>query len=281
MKLQDVESMNPMIQGSLIVMSIPLIGWTDYAVGNTYSLFLLYIFPIFAASWIRGRAVGFTIALISAISWVYVDYVLNTLPSNWVILLFAMLSRVFMFGIMAALFSSYKTLYDQLKLQAHYDEKTGALNYRAFLEFAQREIYRAKRDNSNLVLAYFDMDKFKAVNDHYGHSEGDRVLIAFSGIVQNSIRKTDLFARIGGDEFLVMFVDSEPVHAIDALDRIREAFRQEMDIRNLPVTVSIGVTTGFPPEKPLEAIIHEADQMMYEAKKNGRNKLAISTGEFK
>lgn len=279
MKLQEMESVNPMLISGMVVMVVIIVAWLDFAVGDTYSLFLLYVFPIYIAGWILGKRAGIWTSLLCGISWIYVDFILNALSVSGTVLLFTALSRIAIFLIMGILFSGYRNLYDKVKMQAYYDEKTGALNYRAFLEFAQREIYRAKRDGSGLVLAYFDMDKFKEVNDQYGHSEGDRVLKSFSEIVQKNIRKTDLFSRIGGDEFLLLLTDSNTVHAIEILDRIRAAFSSEMQNRNLAVTVSVGVTTGFPPEKSLESIIHEADQQMYIAKRDGRNKLNISTGE--
>lgn len=156
------------------------------------------------------------------------------------------------------------------------DMLTGALNRRAFFDFGEALRARAARQGHAVPLAMLDLDHFKRLNDTYGHAVGDLALQAFAATCRDCLRPYDLFARIGGEEFVVMLVDTPLDEAWGVLDRLRttvEAIELEMADTTLRITVSLGLAV-LPPEGSLDLALSQADQALYRAKHEGRNRLA-------
>ena len=123
------------------------------------------------------------------------------------------------------------------------------------------------------VLA-FDLDKFKSINDRFGHKAGDTVLEMFSKTVLKTMRADDIIGRLGGEEFVAV-ISGKLSDACIAAERVRVAFEAAAlapDSPGIPVTVSIGVATGLPTAS-LEKLIERADAVLYKAKENGRNRV--------
>jgi diguanylate cyclase (GGDEF)-like protein/PAS domain S-box-containing protein len=161
------------------------------------------------------------------------------------------------------------------------DMLTGALNRRALFEQAEAVLAQASRHGSRLSVAMLDLDKFKQLNDTHGHAAGDLVLQRFAMICRNCLRPYDLFARIGGEEFVVVLVDTEPAEAWRVLERLREAVEaSELDIGGVRIrmTVSMGLAI-LEPDGSLEGALYRADQALYGAKEGGRNRIHTSEGE--
>jgi diguanylate cyclase (GGDEF)-like protein/PAS domain S-box-containing protein len=159
------------------------------------------------------------------------------------------------------------------------DMLTGALNRRAFFEQGAAAQARALRHDEPLPLAMLDLDHFKALNDTHGHAAGDLALQAFAAACKECLRAYDLFARIGGEEFAVLLVDSTPDEALTILERLREAvgaIELEVEDATLRFTVSLGLTT-LAPGGSLEGALAEADRALYRAKRAGRNRIFISS----
>lgn len=174
--------------------------------------------------------------------------------------------------------SHRKALEERLRLQATTDPLTGALNRRAFEARAEQERLRALRQGQPLCLAMLDIDHFKRINDQHGHAAGDQVLQAFSRLCQAAARSTDVFARIGGEEFVFLLPDTPADAARRFLERLREAVEQlriEIDGQALAVSVSIGLAEA-PADQGLEALQEAADQALYRAKQQGRNRLELA-----
>jgi diguanylate cyclase (GGDEF)-like protein len=146
---------------------------------------------------------------------------------------------------------------------------TGALNRRAFLEAAERERLRAERRGEPLSVAYLDLDGFKEVNDRHGHQEGDRVLEDLADRVLQTIRGTDLFCRIGGDEFVLLLPDTGAREAAAVLQRARAA----MADGGSPVTASVGIATFRIVPTGVAAMVEAADELMYRAKGRGKDRI--------
>lgn len=125
-----------------------------------------------------------------------------------------------------------------------------------------------RRYHQPLSLALLDIDLFKSINDDYGHQKADQVLINFVSLLKEQLRKTDILARWGGDEFVILFPGIGPDMAKEVLCRIRQYLHDKPLFDSIFVTCSIGVT-GLRPEADLDALIHEADELMYQAKKSG------------
>lgn len=160
-------------------------------------------------------------------------------------------------------------------LAARHDSLTGVANRGAFLEGAERRLRRCEAEGMSFSLIMFDLDRFKEINDTFGHDVGDQVLRTFTETAQAVLRPNDLFGRYGGEEFTLALPGATIEAAYVIAERIRVRFsEQRIDVEGVPLagTVSAGVATaGAHPT--LEAIIHAADQSMYRAKSLGRNRV--------
>jgi len=163
-----------------------------------------------------------------------------------------------------------KRMEEELKKLAHYDTLTAAYNRGYGLELLQRQLKLSKRDKSPLLLAYSDLDNLKDINDEFGHEEGDRVMVQVAKLFKSILREVDIIIRMGGDEFLIIFLDS----SLNEVPIIRKRLSKELNrvnqISNKPYKIEF--STGFSnydPNNPqsMDELIRIADQMMYEEKK--------------
>ena len=162
---------------------------------------------------------------------------------------------------------------EQIRQLATHDDLTGLLNRRAMLDRMQLEQRRSLRSGSPLLIAQLDIDHFKAVNDTHGHAAGDLVLQSFADTVRRNVRDTDVLARWGGEEFVLLLCDTTAADAVDLMERLRQAV-QAMQVpvaqggQPITVTVSIGLARHTPAD-PLAGTLERADQALYAAKAGG------------
>ena len=159
------------------------------------------------------------------------------------------------------------------------DGLTGCFNRRHGLETLDVELRRSRRTGSALSVLMFDVDRFKNVNDRFGHLRGDEVLAAVGAQLRQTLRVTDISCRYGGDEFLVILPDT----ALPGAERVAEGLRQAIantaslaDKKYEPVTISVGVAAAIPGELDAKAVIHRADEALYQTKSGGRNGVSIA-----
>lgn len=161
-----------------------------------------------------------------------------------------------------------------------HDEKTALLNYRAFSVRLQDEFRRARRYREYLSLIMLDLDEYKGVNDRCGHVAGDEVLREFGRILSRTTRETDVVARYGGDEFVVLLPATAGPPAFKLAERIRQAMEAHpipVENARLSVTSSQGIAT-YPVNPRIhghEDLIREADKALYQAKQAGRNRSVL------
>lgn len=149
------------------------------------------------------------------------------------------------------------------------DELTGVANRRGFELLAEQCLQLCQRKNFTVSCAFLDLDKFKPINDTYGHQEGDRALKIFTSHLQQSLRQSDLVARIGGDEFIALMPDCTTAQAGESLDRLKQTLAQYCEEINLAFALvfSAGIVEYDPStHKGIDALIKDADQAMYRAK---------------
>ena len=161
----------------------------------------------------------------------------------------------------------------QLDKLAHLDRLTQVGNRRALEETAKKELDRLERSNSNLVVALLDLDHFKIVNDNYGHAMGDRVLVESARILKENLRTIDTISRWGGEEFCIIFPDTDRATSSQIALRLCKCINDHvytMGESNFSVSASFGMSSSNY-KRPLEELIHEADQALYQAKNGGRN----------
>lgn len=164
----------------------------------------------------------------------------------------------------------------KLERLAMIDELTGLPNRRAFFLQVEKEFSRTRRYQTIFSLLMLDLDGFKKINDSFGHDVGDFVLQRFSQILVENIREIDMAARLGGDEFSMLVPDTDIKNAIILAKRIRSAIEQEsfqIQEQIISLTVSIGVATYNNNFSSLESIIKRADDYLYQAKNQGRNRV--------
>ncbi|MDX9767759.1 MAG: diguanylate cyclase [Ectothiorhodospiraceae bacterium] len=165
----------------------------------------------------------------------------------------------------------------RLERQALTDVLTGIANRRHFMAQAEVEVARAHRHDRPLSLLMFDIDHFKNINDEFGHANGDRVLVAVTQALHDTLRSGDLLARIGGEEFAVLLPDTDIDRAVDLAERLRqvvEATEVACDTRSIRVTISGGVAALCEADSNVEPILKRADDALYRSKANGRNRIA-------
>lgn len=153
----------------------------------------------------------------------------------------------------------------------HTDHLTGLANRRFFVEMLVKQISYCKRHHVPLSLVISDLDKFKKMNDNYGHHSGDQFLISFAAMMQNYSRKEDLPARFGGDEFIIMLPNVKALQAATFAERLRRAIENmEMPTSEEFVTASFGITQ-LTAEDSTDSFIKRSDEALYEAKRKGGN----------
>lgn len=165
-------------------------------------------------------------------------------------------------------------LNNRLKYLVRIDSLTGLLNHAAILKELSIELDRGRRDVTSTSILMLDLDRFKTVNDTYGHQIGDKVLIRFSSLLTKSCRSFDRIGRYGGEEFLIVLprTDDEECLAIGNRIRMRtETLQIDNEINILRVTCSIGCCTTINSEKHSFSLIAAADSALFRAKKAGRN----------
>jgi diguanylate cyclase (GGDEF)-like protein len=180
---------------------------------------------------------------------------------------------------MMAIIKNYQ-LYEMQKELATIDGMTGLYNHRYFQEALSREISRAERYDKPVSLVYLDIDHFKKFNDTHGHEAGDLVLVTLGNHLNAGTRKSDICCRFGGEEFVVILPDAAIGVAIRRAENWRQTFAaQEIAFgeERLQATFSGGISS-FPEDgETAEEVLRKADEALYRAKAEGRNRLIVSS----
>ncbi len=248
------------------------VGWADYTASLPLMEFsVLYIIPVSFFTWFAGRRWGMLVAFGST-AWILStnlrSYGVSAAIAYWnaAILLALYLGCVLILGELRALYLRERDL-------SRLDSLTQLPNRRAFFEFAEIETSRARRYSHPLTLVFLDVDEFKHVNDRFGHVFGDRVLRRVGLITQSCLRRTDLAARMGGDEFAILLPETNQQGALPILERLQAELRGMMKAEGQQVTFSIGAVTFRTPPENVDQMIQIADEEMYRAKEEGKDRL--------
>lgn len=158
------------------------------------------------------------------------------------------------------------------------DPLTGLHNRRHLLEVSHEFHQRSLRDSKPLSLTLIDLDRFKHINDNYGHPTGDRILQAFSQALLEETRQVDVVARLGGEEFCILMPDTSPSGAMEVAERLRQRI-QAVSFKHLgvpyPITISLGVATDAGDDATFDRLYSRADEALYAAKSTGRNRTEV------
>ena len=255
------------------ILLLLIVAFLDFATGTELSFSIFYLIPIFLFTWMVNGNIGIAIACISSGLWLFIEVISAPQYSSSFIYFWNAIIRLGFFLLPVLLIRSL----EQEKKHARTDFLTDALNTRSFHDVAQRELDRSIRYQRPFTVAFIDIDNFKTINDTFGHTFGDKVLRAISHNIQRNIRKTDIIARVGGDEFAILLpeVDSDTARA--AISKMQQKMMEEMITNKWPVTFSIGVITLNAPQFTVDEIIGMADKMMYSVKNHGKNDVKYAT----
>lgn len=163
----------------------------------------------------------------------------------------------------------------ELRAQANTDTLTGLANRRFFSQIANKELSLMRRNNQSFAVLVMDIDRFKTVNDTYGHPAGDHVLSELARTLFNNVREEDSVARVGGEEFAVCAPNTNRLEAIVVAENLRkqaEALEIYFDGNHIPITLSIGIAVLPHDGESLAELMSVADERLYIAKQNGRNR---------
>ncbi len=177
---------------------------------------------------------------------------------------------------MAAVLVVAGDLAEELRKQISHDAMTGILNRRGLEEAASRAIALAQRNKRPLAMVVSDLDGFKALNDRQGHIAGDMALRSFAGLLKTATRRGDVVARMGGDEFGLLLVDSDAQAAAQVMERVRsETQHVAIDSIGAALSASFGITQISPEDRVLDDLVRRADAALYDAKRAGRDRIGI------
>jgi diguanylate cyclase (GGDEF)-like protein len=228
--------------------------------------------------WYGSRTLGIAAGVLSVAIWLGAHDHEELATSGMAVLAWNVAVRLLLYVVfattLAALHRTLKALADALEREhelARTDGLTGIRNATAFREAAEAEVVRVARYERPLTLAYLDADGFKAVNDRYGHSIGDRVLRTIAQTLAANVRAVDVAARMGGDEFAVLFPETGADAALAALRKLRRALAEAMAAERVDVTFCVGVVTALRPVDSVDDLLQHADGLMYEVKRGGKN----------
>lgn len=172
----------------------------------------------------------------------------------------------------AAIALENANLLARLSYKALHDDLTGAASPSHFKEAAQRALARATRDRSSVSMLFVDVDRFKEINDEFGHQVGDHVLREIALRLRSQLRAGDIVGRLGGDEFALLLCSVGPEEAMAAAQRMKQVIQQPLvGFPDLHVSASIGVATALRGGSTYENLVHLSDTAMYQAKQAGRN----------
>jgi diguanylate cyclase (GGDEF)-like protein len=218
------------------------------------------------------------------LTWLIVRMVLGHADMGsafWISLIVPLPLSLVIGGACCYLVASLEQAWGTVNEMAMQDALTGLSNRRRFVPAARRELDLALRHRQNLAIVLLDVDHFKAINDAFGHQHGDTVLVEVARRCQRALRTTDLLARWGGEEFIMLLPNTPPPQARQLADRVREAIVCAPHIRidgaDVLVTASLGaagITQGQ--ILSLDELITRADKALYQAKSAGRNQVAMS-----
>jgi len=172
-----------------------------------------------------------------------------------------------------------KQLENQLRDLAEKDILTGLYNRRVMSDRLKEAYAYYQRYNTPFAVIFADLDRFKMINDTYGHDAGDSVIKAFSGLIKNHSRINDVASRYGGEEFLILLPDSDKDGAFSFAEALRKKTEQQsisIDNQEISFTVSMGIAIVSAADESSDAVVNRADKALYQAKNSGRNQTCFA-----
>ncbi len=166
-------------------------------------------------------------------------------------------------------------LNEKLTEMAYVDYLTGAYNRRYFYYVAKDLVALARRGDTPISAAMIDIDDFKNINDMYGHDVGDKIIKLLINKIRESLRQSDILARFGGDEFVILFPNTSIKNAEIVMQKVREIVEERSALEGISFTISVGVSDLTDSDKEIDTFLKRADEALYISKNSGKNRVTI------
>jgi len=269
---------------ALLMMAV--VSLIDKWTGPHINLLPAYLIIVCFASWCLGERAGLAmggcaVLLMGLINGFGRTYLMEGQELPAVAIVWNTLARLFAVTLLAGLAGGLRWALDDASWRAATDGLTGVLNRPAFSRRLGGLVEQAQRRGDALVIAYVDIDGFKGVNDTYGHAAGDTLLRQFAEATARDIRSGDLFARIGGDEFILLLTVANCQQGDVAAERLHQRMTSNLQATGHDVTCSVGalVLDSRQVSHP-DRLTETADGLMYEVKRAGKNALRVARGDL-
>lgn len=249
------------------------VGVIDYLAPETYAFGFLYVLTIAFTAWFSSKYAGLIVAVGCTLLWSVDRFKLDIIYAS----VWNSLSALGIFCFVSYLLTKMHMMWEIECSFSNKDPLTGVLNRRAFSTLAEYEVLISQRECKPLSMAYLDIDDFKKVNDHYGHEKGDELLVAVVACIAQHIRKTDIVARMGGDEFTILLPATDQAAVKVVMEKVVEELNQLSTNSDWPTTFSVGVVTYKYGAAGFSEIVATADKLMYRVKKSGKNSILFDT----
>jgi len=260
----------------ILLYCLLLVAWDavlDFQTGYEMTYFVFYILPVAIAAWYGNRTMAWAISVISGIAWLAVDLIDgHPYSQNWYAYWNGAV-RLSFFILIAQLVCSVRLHLEIEKSMAREDDLTQAPNRLAFKENCDVLFPLASRNRSPMALGYIDIDNFSRLNDMHGHGFGDQVLVTVAGMLRDSLRKTDVFGRIVGNEFAVLLPNTDPDTARDWFSALHGSLSKRAQEEGWPIGFSIGVAVIENPDISTDQAMGFADELVHRVKKSDKSSL--------
>lgn len=263
----------------LVIIGLAIVACIDYVTGIEIRIFPLYFLPLMLSAWLLKRSITIVYALFASLIWATVMYLSGREYSTGYIWGINFVTQAVAFLLVSLLVSSLNKLIENERRLSRTDLLTGLPNRRHFFEKSEHVVELCRRNHRPVTVGYIDLDNFKKANDTLGHEHGDELLQMVAETFRQQLRASDICARMGGDEFVVLLPETDVDHALPILERIREELASNEEFSRSGVTASIGAITYLSAPKVVDDMIAGADEMMYRVKGGSKNRVYIETAQ--
>jgi diguanylate cyclase (GGDEF)-like protein len=252
-----------------------LVGMVDYLTGNEIRVFPLYFLPLVYSVRRLGKAGAFLVSSLSSVAWVASMYFSGQIYSSKYIWFVNFITQGSSFIIVGLLLVKLNDALKRESITSRIDYLTGLANSRSFFEKASSVLTLCSRNLKPVTLAYIDLDNFKHANDTFGHLHGDSLLRKVAETFRETLRTSDVIARMGGDEFAILLPETSESNAHTVLEKIRQQLEQSPEFQICTVTASIGAVSFTKAPSDIHIMIKAADELMYKVKQTGKNRVSV------
>ena len=260
----------------LAVLLMLLVAVVDHMTGYELSFSVFYLIPTSFAAWYGSRRMGYGISLFGAAAWMIVEVTSGQPYSQSWILFWNSAVRLGFFSVVTYLLAELKAQLHRQRELATTDSLTGLLNRAGFFERASLAVNAASRYGYAIAIAYIDLDGFKSINDKLGHSQGDRALRAVGALLGDTSRKSDVIARFGGDEFVVLLPDTDLAGASAYFEKLQTELQRKIGEQEWTgLGSSIGAVVFENAPRDISDALRRADDLMYRVKQSGKSGMIV------